>query len=478
MDGFFAARPLIVFSVGGYILSKGMKIGIGIIIFLLVAAVVLSIYMVNGEKIHSNITINGIDVGGYTPAQAESLLKEKLEPSVKNAAIILKSEEKDWRLEYKEIGFNYDYSEAVTKAYDIGHKGNLIKRVADVISTQLSRQDIRLNYSYDSEHIRSKLAEIAKEVDREPKDATITLQEQGFVITDEVEGRKLDIEKSFDNVRFQVENGTNEDVELAIETSLPEIRRSDLANIRDKLGEYSTKFNAADVDRTHNIKIATNSASNILVKPGEIFSIDKTVGPRLAKYGFKEANVIINNELVPGIGGGVCQVSSTLYNAALLSNLKIIERKSHSLTLSYIPMGRDATISEGYIDLKFQNTTPYPIYIHGEVKGSWVKFSIYGRNDYPNRTVQIKTAVVKTIPPQITVIEDPTLPEGTEVEEKKGYTGYVVRSWRVILENGKEISSEELPISNYRVVNGVKRVGTMKVQPPLEAIENSPETLH
>jgi vancomycin resistance protein YoaR len=146
--------------------------------------------------------------------------------------------------------------------------------------------------------------------------------------------------------------------------------------------------------------------------------------------------------------------------------MKIVERRSHSLTLSYIPMGRDATISEGYIDLKFQNTTPYPIYIYGEVKGSWVTFSIYGRSETPGRTVKIKTQLVKETPPKIEIIQDPTLPEGTEVEEKKAYSGYVVKSYRTIMENDKEISVEELPLSNYRVVNGVKRVGTMKVGPP------------
>ncbi len=454
-------------------MSKGIKIGIGIIIILLVAAVALSFAMVNGEKIHSNITISGINVGGLTPSQAESVLKEKMEPAIDDSAIALKFREKVWRLKYRDIAFNYEYEDAVTKAYDIGHKGNFFKRVADVVTTQLGREDIKLNFSYDSEYIRNKLVDIFKEVGQEAKDATIVLEEQGFVITDEAEGRKLDVNQSFDLIKAQVEKVAFEDVELVVDTVQPEIKRSDLENIKDKLGEYSTKFNAADVDRTHNIKIATSSASHILVRPGEVFSVDKIVGPRLAKYGYKEAKVIINNELVPGIGGGVCQVSSTLYNAALLSNMKIVERRSHSLTLSYIPMGRDATISEGYIDLKFQNTTPYPIYIYGEVKGSWVKFSIYGRNETPGRTVKIRTELVKTTPPQIKIIEDPTLPEGTEVEEKKAYSGYVVKSYRTVMENGKEISVEELPLSTYRVVNGVKRVGTMKAAPTPVIIEDS-----
>ncbi|MDF2532175.1 MAG: VanW family protein, partial [Clostridia bacterium] len=243
-------------------------------------------------------------------------------------------------------------------------------------------------------------------------------------------------------------------------------KKSDLAVIQDKLGEFSTKFNAADVDRSTNIKVATNSTNNVLIRPGEVYSVNETLGPRLAKYGYKDAKVIINNELVPGIGGGVCQVSSTLYNAVLLSNLKVIERKNHSLTLSYVGLGRDATISGDYIDFKFMNNTNYPIYIYGEVKGSWVKFTVFGKNEHPGRMVKVNSEVIKTLPPTIKIIEDPTLPVGTEIEEKKAHTGYVVTTQRVVYENGKEILRESLGTSNYRVVNGVKRVGTKVVAPP------------
>lgn len=454
------------YDVGGLELRKGTKIGIGIIVVILIITAGLAVTIVSGDRIHSNITINEINVGGLTVEEAEKHLQEKLEPVIESTSIPVRFRDKVWKIGYREIKFQYDYSDAVTKAFDIGHKGNYIKRVGDVIRTQLERKDIKLNFSYDSQQIGNKLAAISKEIEQEAKDATIMLKKEGFVITDEVEGRIVDVSKSYDLIKHQVENLGNAEIELAVEITQPQIKRADLQNIKDKLGEYSTRFNAADADRTHNIKIAAQSASHVLVKPGEVFSLDKVTGPRLAKYGYKEANVIINNELVPGIGGGVCQVSSTLYNAALLSNMKIVERKSHSLPSSYVPLGRDATIADNYIDFKFENTTGYPIYIYGEVSGSWVKFSIYGRKENPGRVVKIKTEVVKKTEPKIQIIEDPTLPEGTEIEEKKAYTGYVVRSYRIIMENGKEVSREELPLSVYKVVNGVKRVGTKKAEPP------------
>lgn len=447
-------------------MSRGTKIGIGIITVLLIIIISLSAVIVSGDRIHSNITINGLNVGGLTVPEAEKRLREELEPFIEGSSIPVRFHDKVWKVSYREIKFQFDYVDAVTKAYDIGHKGNYIKRVGDAVKIQLERKDIKLNFSYDSQQIGNKLAAISKDIEQEVKDATITLKKEGFVITDEKEGRKVEVNKSFDLIKQQIENLAADEVELVVDTTQPQIKKAELQNIKDKLSEYSTKFNAADADRTHNIKIATQSASHVLVKPGEVFSLDKVMGPRLAKYGYKEANVIINNELVPGIGGGVCQVSSTLYNAALLSNMKIVERKSHSLPSSYVPLGRDATISGNYIDFKFENTTDYPIYIYGEVAGSWVKFSMYGRSEDQGRVVKIKTEVVKKTDPKIMIIEDPALTEGTEVIEKKAYTGYVVRSYRIIMENGKEVSREELPLSTYRVVNGVKRVGTKKAEPP------------
>ena len=461
---------------GGLHMDKAMKAGIGIITVLLVTAVALCIAMVSGDKIHSNITINGIDVGGLTPSQAEIVLKEEMEPKIENSAIFLKFGEEKWKLGYKDAGFRYEYEDAVSKAYGIGHTGSIFKRMKDVVATQLNRGDIKLGYFYEEGYIKKKLEDISKEINCEPMDATIALEEQNFVITGEIEGRRLDADKSYDLIKAQFEMAAKGDVDLVVEVTQPEIKRADLENIKDKLGEYSTKFNAADADRTHNIKVATSSASNILIKPGEVFSLNKNMGPRLAKFGYKLANVIVNNELVPGIGGGVCQVSSTLYNAALLSNMKIVERKNHALPSSYIALGRDATISENYIDLKFENTTGYPVYLYGEVRGSWVKFSIFGRNENPDRTVKIRTELIKQTPPQISIVEDPTLPEGTEVEEKKAYTGYVVKSYRVLMENGKEVSREELPLSVYKVVNGVKRIGTMKPDPPPAETEDFSET--
>lgn len=174
------------------------------------------------------------------------------------------------------------------------------------------------------------------------------------------------------------------------------------------------------------------------------------------------AKIIMNNQYVSGIGGGICQVSSTLYNAVLYSNLEIVERKNHTLPSTYVDMGRDATISGDYIDLKFKNNTGYPIYIYGEMKGNKVRFTIYGKNDIQDRFVEIKTEMVSKTDPATEIIEDSTLPEGTVVEERKASPSYTVKSYKVIKEKGKEDIIVPLYTDIYPLVNGIKRVGIKK----------------
>jgi vancomycin resistance protein YoaR len=450
---------------------KGYKISasglIFIIVFLITAIVVAAgVAVLSGDGIRANISINGVDVSGLSKDAAENRLKGIFKDKIENSFISLKLDNKEWKINYKDLGYAYNIEETVDKAHSIGHDGDVLRQLTETLRAKFAAQNFELESSYDKGPINKLLTDISKEIDQGVVDATIKYTGSSFSVTEERIGRKLDQENAASLIIEQLHKVDVAVVELPVDIMYPIVKKSDLEVIKDTLGEFSTKFNAADADRSTNIKVATNSANNVLIRPGEVYSVNETLGPRLAKYGYKDAKVIINNELVPGIGGGVCQVSSTLYNAVLLSNLKIIERQNHSLTLSYVGLGRDATISGDYIDFKFMNNTNYPIYIYGEVQGSWVKFKVFGKNEHPSRTVKIESNTIKTMPPTIKIIEDPTLPVGTNVEEKKAHTGYIVKTQRVVYENGKEILRDDLGTSNYRVVNGVRRVGTKIIAPP------------
>lgn len=436
---------------------------IAAVVFTIGLVIISAIIFLSGEKIAPNVSIDGLDVGKMTLEEARDHLQNYFGNNLKDSYMTLEYEGKTWQLNYNEINYNYDYDRALAQAYSITRRGNLFKRYIDSIKVRMNKTDIPLYFSYDSESVKKFISNIAKEINTEPIDATIRLVSGKFQITDEKPGSSLNEKKAFEMIDSAIKSKSIATVQLPVEKIEAAITREDLSNITDKLGEFSTRFNAANEARTYNIKLATKSVTDVLVKPGEVFSLNKTIGPRLAKYGYRVAKVLINNEYVDGIGGGVCQVSTTLYNAALLANLKIVERRNHSLPSSYIGLGRDATISGDYIDLKFMNNTPYPIYIYGEVTGNQVKFSIYGKNENKGREIRIKTEVLKKIEPKIKIIEDKTLPVGTKIVEKKPIPGYVVRSYRIIVENGKEVLVEPLFTDTYRASDGVTRVGTKPI---------------
>lgn len=460
-------------------MRRGFKgIIIGLISFAIVLIVGSAVLFLSGDKITPNVSIDGYDVGKMTLEEAATELKNAFDNNLSETYMTLIYGEKTWQLNYKDIDYSYDYEKALAKAYSLTRQGSIIKRYVDSILVRMNKIDIPIGFSYDKEKVAKFISDISKEIDSEPIDATIRLVSGKFQITDEKLGSRLDQEKAVKMVSEAIDRKSIANIELPVEVINAEITRADLSNITDKLGEYATSFNSSNESRTYNIKLATKSVTDVLVRPGETFSLNKTIGPRLAKYGYRTAKVIINNEYVDGIGGGICQVSSTLYNAALLANLKIVERKNHSLPSSYVAMGRDATISGDYIDFKFMNNTPYPLYIYGEVKGSQVRFSIYGKNENKGRQIKIKTEILKKIEPKVKIIEDSSLPIGTRIVEKKAIPGYVVRSYRVIVENGKEVLVEPLFTDTYRASDGVTRVGTKPVEVQgTKSVEEQAETV-
>lgn len=431
-----------------------------LILILILLIIVSAIMFLSTDKILPNVYINEIEVSNLTKEEAMQKLEESYGCSTQDTLLALIYDYKIWNLKNSDIDIVYNYIEAIDEAYNIGKRGNIINRYIDSLTTRFTKNNIYLKISYNEEKLMNIVDDIANEIDREPVDATIEIKSGEIVLTDDILGLTLQRDKTVEIIKKRIEDYDKSNIELPIEIKEPAVKKAEFENIKDKLGEYTTRFNASNISRTFNISLAAKTVTGIIIKPGEIFSLNKIIGSELEKKGYKMAKVIINNEYVEGIGGGLCQISTTLYNAALLSNLKIVERKNHSIPSDYVGLGRDATLSGDYIDMKFENNSNYPVYIYGEVKGNRLTFSIFGKNENPSRNVEIRTSVVRRIEPEIKIIEDDTLPVGTEVIEKEARTGYVVKSYRAILENGKEVFVEPLYTDTYRVSDEVKRIGT------------------
>lgn len=227
-------------------------------------------------------------------------------------------------------------------------------------------------------------------------------------------------------------------------------------NINRLLASYTTSY-VEDQTRSYNIKLATSRISGGVLAPGDKLSFNERVGPRDDDDGYKEANVFVGNKIEKGYGGGVCQVSTTLYNAALLANVEIVERYSHSMIVDYVPLGRDASVSYGELDLIIRNNSQGHIMIVGETRPGVVTFKVFG--DGPDVKVTVESKVLSKTDFVTETIQDPALPKGQK-EVTQGKTGYRVVSYKIISDGKREISRSVLNYSSYKPMNQVIREGT------------------
>lgn len=228
-------------------------------------------------------------------------------------------------------------------------------------------------------------------------------------------------------------------------------------------------------NRCSNIKLASSKIDGLILLPGEVFSYNETVGERTVKAGFKEAGVYANGRHDTGIGGGICQVSTTLYNAVLLADLQIVERQNHSMPVAYVPVGRDATVNWGSIDFKFKNNLDQPIAVTRIYTNNSITFNLIGIKKDPGVTVEIVRGPVRSWATGVKTIRDPSLPAGLTVVEEMGTAGRSTQTWRVVKKDGKVIKRESLGVSHYAGGKRIVRVGTAAVaKPKVEAPAGAP----
>ena len=272
-------------------------------------------------------------------------------------------------------------------------------------------------------------------------------------------GLKLDRAKLMEVISYieNREKNEYEEIMLPVEFITPEITKETLEYqlFRDTLASYTTYFNTNtenNYNRSINIRLAAESIDGTLLLPGEEFSFNKVVGPRTAQRGYKTAHIFVAGQIQDGTGGGVCQVSTTLYNAVLRANLEVRERHNHMFTVGYVPLGHDAAVSYGYADLVFTNTTAHPLQIFAKVsQDNSLTFTIKSTNDYPGLKVKLATKTISTTPVKVIYIDDSTLPTGTEKTIENGMEGYVVDTYIRVYNNDILVREEKLHRSVYQM---------------------------
>lgn len=313
---------------------------------------------------------------------------------------------------------------------------------------------------------------IHDEVYTEVKDAYIS--KDPFEVHPEVDGVDFDVEEA---KTILAEEGKDEYV-IPLKITKAKITLSQIGDeaFPDRLSTFTTKYDASNADRTTNLRIACQKINGKVILPGETFSYNKTLGKRTAEAGYRNGKIYENGQVVDGIGGGICQISSTLYNTVLMANLEIVERRNHQFVTSYLPAGRDATVVYGATDFKFKNTRKYPVRLQASISNGIATVSMYGIKEDEEYTVSFSTKTISTIAPTTKYEEDSSLPSGTEKVKQAGSSGLVTETYITKKLGNKIVSTKLLSRDTYSAMQKiiVRGTGAAKATQPADTPQSQP----
>lgn len=304
------------------------------------------------------------------------------------------------------------------------------------------------------------LAKIREEIYKEPKDAYVS--KNPTTVHPHVNGVdfKISIEEAEELLKEEKKEYT---IPLKITVAKRTIKDLGEEAFPDTLATFSTLYDSSNYNRSNNLSVAAQKINGTILMPGEVFSYNTVVGERTIAAGYKEAGAYAGGKVVQDVGGGICQISSTIYNTALLANLEIVDRSNHQFQTSYVQPSRDATVSWGGLDFKFKNNRKYPIKIVSSAKNGVAKVTFYGIKEETEYEVVIQPQVLSYLPYSVKYIEDSSLEEGKEVVEQSGYNGCISEAYRILKLNGKVVSKTLLSKDTYDPMQKIVRRGTKKV---------------
>jgi vancomycin resistance protein YoaR len=409
-------------------------------------------------RVYPGVSIEDLEIGGRPLPEAT---RQAAARAAEGAArtIRLRAGRETFAVTAERLGLLVDATRAVRDAYAVGRQDSLWDRAVSRVELLRSPVRVELAARVDRARLTDALARVANRVGTKPEDARLTVVEGKVHIVAGRDGLGIDPVSVAPSVERAVLAGESS-VDLPLTAIPPALttERVSALGITDVVASHTTRFPNIR-NRNYNIGLAARALRGRLLNTGDTLSFNEAVGPRTKAAGYLEAPVIIDDEFVPGDGGGVCQVSSTLFNAAALAGLVIQERSNHSSPVSCLPIGRDATVVYGYLDLKLRNDGP-PLLLWTEIVGRTITVSFYGAPRPDGQRVELLISNLETYPAPAGVIErrDRDLPAGT-VKVIKARPGYRATTWRVVRASGAEVRREVIARSFYRPVAEIRRIG-------------------
>ena len=416
---------------------------------------------VQRETFYEGTTVEEIDVSSMTLAQAMEYWQENIEPAYSQRKVTLSN---GASFTAEELGYTSDYATVLSNAFSAGRTGSLEQRYA-LLS---SRRSAPVSYSvtrqsYDPAAIARCVPQIAEAIDRPAENARIAsfdTESYEFTFTDAVTGSQLDADALTRDMTQAMENGGGS-VELSVLAIQPDVTQSDIASQYGLIASAVTNASSSSSNRLSNIRLALQMINGTCLKPGETFSFNETVGKRTTDRGFKMATAYSSGTVVEDVGGGICQVSTTLFNAAVKADLQIVERHNHSLTVAYVDRGKDAAVNWNSQDLRFTNNSDDSVYICCFLSDDKrVRVGVFGKLLPNGESIAIESEVTDTTSFETVYQPNLALATGASQVTQKGKDGCSAVAYKVRKDaSDNTISREELCRSSYKTVNQIVEYG-------------------
>lgn len=433
---------------------------------------------------YKNTSVNGIDISGLTKQQASELVSTTLANEMSNTEIVLTDGEKSWQINGEDFEYVGNIENPLSELLNYGRTGNIFEKKK--IENKIKSEGLRAEIPYENLFggMQEKVNQICNEVEKSYRACQIKFdpnQLEMFSLEKGQVGKVVDREKLNSSIDKAISSKSTSEIEIPLTEIIPDKDNEEILKQIGKRSEFSTSYETSSTKRKTNIKTALACFNGMTILPGEEISFNKTTGPRTKENGYENANIIVDGNYVPGTGGGVCQASTTLYNALLLSDIQIKTVCHHSLPASYVPLSFDAMVSEGYADLVFINNTDTPIFIKTICDDKTATVEIYGKSLENGKEIKTRSELVRIIPHSgDKIIKDNEGKYANQVLYKGEYyrlkypkQGYESKGYIQYFENGNLVEEKEIRHDHYQPQMGIIIEGTENLEEGMTLPSNS-----
>lgn len=424
------------------------------------------------QTLPEGVYVGNQSLGGMTEEEARAKVQEYVD-GLAGQTIILDVDGTEIETTAGELGFHWANTDAVQVVSDRFQYGSLVQQYMAQADVKQAPVEVDVQTQVDDQLVTAFVNDRCRDLTVAPRDASIIRENGAFQVTPSVTGRIVDIGATEEamNQAMTAEN-LEEPLKITAVVAVqePAVKTEDLETIQDVLGTFTTDFSSSGSARSTNLAVGAAKINGRVVMPGQTLSGYECLQPFTRENGYKSAAAYENGQVVDSIGGGVCQIATTLYNTALQAELEITQRQNHSMIVTYVKPSMDAAIAGTYKDIKITNNYSTPIYVEGYTENKKLTFTIYGKETRPaNRTVEyVSETLGTTSPGEPQLIVDNSLAPGARVRVQSSHTGLRSRLWKVVTVDGVETERTLLHTDSYNASKAIYRVGPTPVAAPVE----------